>query len=241
MKTNYKLLIISLIAFNFFTYQFLQAQFIKGDGNVTKSERNVSSFKSVEVEDGIDLYISQGSKESLEIEADQNLHQYIMTEVNGDNLRIFLSKSIRKAKTLKIKLSVVDIKGLSASGGSDIYTQGSLKLNDLSVICSGGSDIRLEIETAELKFKASGGSDGYIKGTAKVFKAKASGGSDIKASGLEAGTCEIEVTGGSDAEIHATGELQVRATGGSDVSYKGKPSKIDSNMSGGSSLHHDSF
>ncbi|MDF1549901.1 MAG: DUF2807 domain-containing protein [Bacteroidales bacterium] len=241
MKTNSKLLIISLIAFNFFTYQFLQAQFIKGDGNVTKSERNVSSFKSVEVEDGIDLYISQGSKESLEIEADQNLHQYIMTEVNGDNLRIFLSKSIRKAKTLKIKLSVVDIKGLSASGGSDIYTQGSLKLNDLSVICSGGSDIRLEIETAELKFKASGGSDGYIKGTAKVFKAKASGGSDIKATGLEAGTCEIEVTGGSDAEIYATGELQVRATGGSDVSYKGKPSKIDSNMSGGSSLHHDSF
>lgn len=241
MKTNYRLLLISLIAFNFFTYQILQAQFIKGDGNVTKSERNVSSFKSVEVEDGIDLYITQGSKESIVVEADQNLHQYIQTEINGDNLRIYLSKGIRKATTLKIMLTVVDIKGLSASGGSDVYTEGMLKFNDLSVICSGGSDIRLEIEAAELKFKASGGSDGYIKGIAKVFKAKASGGSDIKASALEAGSCEIEVTGGSDAEVHATTELFVRATGGSDVSYKGKPTKIDSNMSGGSSLHHDSF
>ncbi len=241
MKTNGKILLISLIAFNFFTYQFLQAQFIKGDGNVIKSNRNISSFKSIEVEDGIDLYISQGSKESLLVEADQNLHQYIQTEIKGDNLRIYLSKGVRKANSLKIKLTILDIKGLSASGGSDVYTQGNLKLNDLSVICSGGSDIRLEIETRELKFKASGGSDGFIKGIAKVFKAKASGGSDIKASSLEAGTCEIEVTGGSDAEIHATGELLVRATGGSDVSYKGKPSKIDSNMSGGSSLHHDSF
>lgn len=241
MKTNSKLLLISLIAFNFFTFQFLQAQFIKGDGNVTKEERNVSSFKSVEVEDGIDLYITQGDKESLEIEADQNLHEYIQTEIEGDNLRIYLSKGVRKATTLKINLSVVDIKGLSASGGSDVYTRGILKLNDLSVICSGGSDIRLEIETGELKFKASGGSDGFIKGVAKVFKAKASGGSDIKASGLEAGTCEIELSGGSDAEIHATNELMVKASGGSDVSYKGKPAKIDSNMSGGSSLHHDSF
>ena len=241
MKTNRKLLLISLIVFNFFTYQFLQAQFIKGDGNVTKSERKISTFKSIEIEDGIDLYISQGNKEHLEVEADQNLHQYIQTEVNGDNLRIYLSKGVRKATTLRIQLTIVDIKGLSATQGSDVYTKGVLKLGNLSVICSGGSDVKLEIETNELKFKVSGGSDGYIKGIAKIFKAKASGGSDIKATDLEAGSCEIEITGGSDAEIHATTELLVRASGGSDVSYKGKPSKIDSNMSGGSSLHHDSF
>ena len=241
MKTNVKILLISFIAFNFFTYQLLHAQFIKGDGNVTKSERTISSIKSIEVEDGIDLYLSQGNSESLHIEADQNLHQYIKTETDGDNLRIYLSKIVRKASSLKIYLTIKDIKGLSASGGSDVYTENLLKLNTLSVICSGGSDVKIAVEANELKLKARGGSDAYVKGTAKNFKAKASGGSDIKASGLETGNCHIEISGGSDAEINVKGELYVRASGGSDISYKGKPSRIDSNMSGGSSLHHNSF
>ncbi|NJO91954.1 MAG: hypothetical protein HC831_25530 [Chloroflexia bacterium] len=93
----------------------------------------------------------------------------------------------------------------------------------------------------ELKFKASGGSDGYIKGSAKNLQAKASGGSDIHASGLTAGDCEIEVTGGSDAKVNVNGKLYVRGSGGSDVSYSGKPTHVDSNMSGGSDLMHDSF
>jgi len=241
MKTSSKLLLISLITFNFFTYQLLQAQFIKGNGNVTESERNVSGILSVEIEDGIDIYISQGDKEALKIEADQNLHQYVKTEKDGDNLRIYLSKVVRKAKTLKVYLTITDIRGISVRGGSDLYTQTVLKVKDLSVICTGGSDAKLNVETGELKFKATGGSDGYIKGKAKNFRAKATGGSDISASKLTAGDCHIEVTGGSDAEINANGVLFVRASGGSDVSYKGKPTRIDSNMSGGSSLHHDSF
>jgi len=216
----------------------VQAQFIKGDGNVTKSERNISNFSYIEIEDGIDLYLSQGTSIELSIEADQNLHEYITTKVEGDVLKISLSKNIWKSKSLKVYLKVIDIKGLEASGGSDVETNGTLKLNDFSVICSGGSDVRLEVEANELKLKASGGSDGFIKGKTNVFKGKASGGSDIKAFDLETNDCFVEVNGGSDAEINVNGKLMARGSGGSDVSYTGKPTNIDSNMSGGSDLIH---
>ena len=156
-------------------------------------------------------------------------------------MRIYLSKVVRKAKTLKVYLTIKDIKGIGVSGGSDLYTETTLKSNSLSVLCSGGSDARIDVETRELKFKASGGSDGYIKGSAKNLKAKASGGSDIHASGLEAGDCHVEVTGGSDAKINVNGKLYVKASGGSDVSYKGEPTHIDANTSGGSDLMHNSF
>lgn len=241
MKTNSRVLLISFLLFNIFTYQVLHAQFIKGDGNVTESNRTVSGIMSVEVEDGIDLYISQGNSESLKIEADQNLHQYIKTEMDGDNLRIYLSKIVRKAKKLSVYLTIKQLKGIGVSGGSDLYTKTTLKANALSVICSGGSDAKIEVEVNELKFKASGGSDGYIKGTAKSLLAKASGGSDIHASNLAAGDCEIEVTGGSDAKINVSGKLDVRASGGSDVSYTGRPTQVNSNASGGSDLRYDSF
>jgi len=214
------------------------SQFLKGDGNVTKSERNVSNFKYVEIEDGIDLYLSQGTNVALNIEADKNLHEYIVTKVEGDVLKIYLSKNVFKAKSLKIYLKIVDLNGIAASGGSDVETTEILKVNDFSAICSGGSDLRLAIEANELKFKASGGSDGFISGKANVFKSMASGGSDIKAFDLEANDCIVEVSGGSDAEVNVKGKLTARGSGGSDISYSGNPANIDSNMSGGSDLIH---
>lgn len=239
MKTNIKTLIIGLVLFNLLSFQYTHSQFLKGNGNVIKSERKVSGFQTVEVHDGIDLYITQGNNESLQIEADENLHQHIKTEIEQGNLKIYLSKSVWKSESLKIHLSIKNITGLSSSGGSDVETTNTLNLAELSVICSGGSDAKLTIEAEKLKFKASGGSDGYLRGSVKNFLAKASGGSDIKAFELKTIDCYIEVTGGSDAEVNASGLLNASASGGSDVAYKGKPSSIDSNMSGGSSLHHD--
>jgi hypothetical protein len=230
---------IAIIQFLFImSCNSVQAQFLKGDGNVTNSERKILNFSYIEIEDGIDLYLSQSSSVELSIEADQNLHEYIVTKVEGDVLKIYLSKNIWKSKSLKVHLKVVDIKGLEASGGSDVESSGSLKLNDFSAICSGGSDIRLDVDANELKFKASGGSDGFIKGKVNVFKGMASGGSDIKAFDLKSNDCFVEVNGGSDAEIYVNGKLLARGSGGSDVSYKGNPTNIDSNMSGGSDLIH---
>jgi len=238
MKNNVKTLIIGLIIFNFFSCQNSHSQFIKGSGNILKSDRPVTSFHTVEVQDGIDLYITQGSSENLQIEADENLHQYINTEIEQGILKIYLSKIIWKSRVIKVHLTIKNITGLSASGGSDVETNGVLKLEELSVICSGGSDAKLNVNVNKLKFKASGGSDGYLSGSAKSFLGKASGGSDILAFDLNAIDCYVEVNGGSDAEVNASGILNASGSGGSDISYKGTPSKIDSNMSGGSDLNH---
>ncbi|MFN8254126.1 MAG: head GIN domain-containing protein [Bacteroidales bacterium] len=235
MKT--KLIFIFLLVVSTLTsVQNLHAQFIKGDGNVTRKSRDISGIQKVEIEDGIDLYISQGSTEKLEIEADENLHPFIKTEIENGTLKIYLSKSVWKSKTLNAYLTIKNIDGLSASGGSDVESSTTLKIEELSVICSGGSDANLEIESSKLRFKASGGSDGKLSGKTKVFLGKASGGSDIKAYDLISGDCFIEVDGGSDAEVTVNGNLNASGSGGSDVKYKGNPTAIQSEMSGGSEL-----
>jgi len=239
MKTNLKTLLIGLIAFNFFSCQYTHSQFLKGNEKITTTDRAVTPLQTVEIQDGIDLFITQGTVEKLQIEADENLQEYIKTEVNQGVLKIYLSKGIWKSKRLKAHLTIVNINELSASGGSDVETVGILKLNEISVICSGGSDAKLNIEAEKIKFKASGGSDGFLVGSAKNFLAKGSGGSDIHAFDLKSGDCFIEVNGGSDAEVNASGNLNVSASGGSDVAYKGTPTNIDSNMSGGSGLKRD--
>jgi hypothetical protein len=79
MKTKFKTLFIGLIVFNFLSCQYTHSQFLRGNENITKSDRSVSGFQTVEVQDGIDLYITQGSAEKLQIEADANLHEFIKT------------------------------------------------------------------------------------------------------------------------------------------------------------------
>jgi len=96
-----KTCIISFIILFTFHVVSINAQFLKGDGNVVKSERKVSSFNYIEVEDGIDLYVTQGNDNELVIEADQNLVQYFVIKKEEDVLKIQLSKSIYKAKSLK--------------------------------------------------------------------------------------------------------------------------------------------
>jgi hypothetical protein len=236
MKTGIKQPMLYVLFICMLPLSCMNAQFHKGDGNITKSEKIISSFNYIEVEDGIDLYLTQGDSPELIVETDQNLQDYIVTEVDNDVLKIYLSKIMLGTKRIKVYLKIMDIKGLSASGGSDVETNGTLKLEDFSALCSGGSDIRLSIEANQLKFKASGGSDGFINGKTNNFEAMASGGSDIKAFNLEANDCHVEISGGSDAEINVNGQLKAKGSGGSDISYKGNPSNIDSDMSGGSDL-----
>lgn len=68
---------------------------VEGDRNVISEKRQVNEdFSKVKVSSGIDLYIKQGSKTSLTVEADENLHDIIITEVVGGKLKIYTEKNI---------------------------------------------------------------------------------------------------------------------------------------------------
>lgn len=215
----------------------VHAQFVKGNGNVIKVNRKVQSIEKVSVEDGIDLVLDQGSEEVLVVEADENIVKHIKTEIKSGHLRIYTDKSIWKSRQMRVHLTITDLKELKAKGGSDTETKTVLKLEELAVSCSGGSDMNLELELKKLDLEASGGSDVFLKGTAETVKTEANGGSDIDAYEMKAEKCLVNVSGGSDAKVFATKELKVRASGGSDVYYKGNPASVDSDVSGSSDLY----
>ena len=63
-----------------------------------------------------------------------------------------------------------------------------------------------------------------------------SGGSDLNAKDLIAESCEISTSGGADANIHVTKELSMRASGASDINYRGKPQVLVSKSSGAADI-----
>jgi hypothetical protein len=215
----------------------INAQFgKKGSGTITEQERNVPVFTGIEAGGGIDVYVTQGEKQKVVVVTDDNLQEYVKTKVEGDILKIYLDKWSIHAKSMKVKITLKDLKSVSCSGGSDFYTESPVVVGNLSVSLSGGSDAKIELKAIEIMASASGGSDLYLKGAAGLLKVEASGGSGCKAYELTVAKADASASGGSDIFLTVDKELKAEASGGSDVHYKGNAAIVKSESSGGSDI-----
>jgi hypothetical protein len=202
--------------------------------------RKVGSFTGVEVSGGIDLFISAGDEAVAVSASKPEYRERIRTEVENGILKIWYDSkwgvSFSGTKNLKAYVSYKTLRSLSASGGSDVNVDGTISTNELALRVSGGSDFKGAVNVSKLTVRQSGGSDIRISGNATTLDVDASGGSDFKGYDLVAEVCMLEASGASDIEITANREISARASGASDIHYKGKPAVKEAKSSGASSV-----
>jgi hypothetical protein len=206
--------------------------------------RSVSSFHSISVSSGIDLYLTPGTDETVVVSAaDSKIRDRIKTEVTDGNLRIYVEQKGHiniswnsSKKAMKAYVSFKSLKAIAASGGSDVsVVDGTVKEETLNIALSGGSDFSGAIDVSRVKIAQSGGSDSDIRGNAKHLEAALSGGSDLDAYGLLVEECVVATSGGSDAKVNVSTKLVATASGGSDIEVKGK-CEITKRTSGASEI-----
>ncbi|MEQ6124770.1 head GIN domain-containing protein [Pseudotenacibaculum sp. MALMAid0570] len=207
---------------------------IDGNRNVISEKRKINDdFTRVKVSSGIDLYIKQGNKVSLTVEADENLHDYIITEVHGDQLKIYVDGNIWRAKARKVYLTVTTLEELKATSGSDVYSQSVIRANDLEVSTSSGADMRIEVDADNVVSSSSSGSDLRISGKSNTHSTSATSGSSIYAYKLESKDVTAKVSSGADIGVYASESINARASSGGDIRYKGNPEKVNKKTSSG--------
>jgi hypothetical protein len=118
-------------------------KYIRGNGNLEKETRNVSSFDALDISSAFDIYLTQGNKESLVIEADDNLMDNIITEVNGGTLKIYVKGNVRNVKEMKAFISFKMLEKIELSGACDLFGENTFKFDDLDIESSGASDIEM--------------------------------------------------------------------------------------------------
>jgi hypothetical protein len=210
---------------------------VDGNREVLTMDRDISdNFKTIKVSQGLDLYITQSNNVSLSIEADENLHEIIMTEVENGVLKIYTSENIRRAASKKIMLNITDISAIKATSGSDVFTTNTIEATDLELSTTSGADMKLSVNTNQLVCKATSGSDLKLSGKTKIFNASATSGSDIDAKSLSAETSDVKATSGADISVFTSKELTARATSGGDVRYSGNPEKVNKSDSSSGSV-----
>ena len=94
----------------------------------------IKNINSVTVSSGIDLYLTQGNSESLNIKASADLLKNVVVELNGGNVTIKMKEGINwgsmfKNQTIKAYLNFKNLSALTASGGSDVYSQNQIKVS----------------------------------------------------------------------------------------------------------------
>lgn len=234
---------IRLFTLALFSIAFFQAPFvIANQSSPGKQTRDVHGFHGVSVSTGIDLYLSQKNVEEVVVEAEADDMDKIITEVEGGILKIYVKeKSFFNLNwnkhARKVYVSFKNLDRIDASAGSDVSSQSTLKVDNLKMYSSSGSDIRLEVEANELSAESSSGSDISLKGKADVLHADASSGSDIKAGDFQVKKCSASSSSGSDVRVFVTEELEANASSGGDVTYSGNPAKKDINESSGGDVH----
>ncbi len=231
--------------FFIFLLVFVWASITSAQSNDDLAEENrfIDHFDAISVSGGIDVYLTAGNKPSVKVRGDQDMLDKVVTELDGDMLVIRMKKNTnwrlnwRNRNEMQVHLTYQALKHITSSGGSGVYTQNTLKGSTLSIKGSGASDLRLDVDLDELICFSSGGSDANLTGRVKNMEVIASGGSDVHARDLEVENCTIEASGGSDTKITVNGDLEVSATGASDVYVYGNPKIITKRSSGASDIH----
>jgi hypothetical protein len=203
--------------------------------------RSVVGYNEISVSGGIDLYLSPDDKEVVVVSASEPKYRdRIVTRVNGNRLEIYFDdKGMTRwpdRMNLKAYVSFKALQKLKASGASDVYVNGVIKSPSLEIYMSGASDFNGAILVDELKIDQSGSSDSRISGKAERVTIDVSGASDVKAYELTVNYCNVEASGASDIQITVNKELSARASGSSDVQYRGEGLIRDIKTSGASSV-----
>jgi hypothetical protein len=150
---------------------------ITGDGNVVKEVRNVSDFTGIKVSSGIDVYLTQGQNTEVILEADQNLHEWITTEVVGSILHIKSEKNIRMAESKIVWVSCPVINLIDISSAGDVIGENMIITDKMDIDMSSAGDLDaydLLTESADVSVSSAGHANVFVTGEAK-FRSSSAG------------------------------------------------------------------
>ena len=208
-----------------------------GNRNVVTEDRSAKEdFTKIKVSTGLELYISQGLKNQITVEADENLQDIIITEIQDGMLKIYSEKNIWRAKARKIYVTIENLEAIAATSGSDVYANETLKVNNLNISATSGSDINISVDANTVETNATSGSDIEVSGVSNNHISKATSGASIDAYQLQSKNVSAKVTSGADINVYASESIVAKATSGGDIDFIGNPKKVDKKTSSGGSV-----
>lgn len=198
---------------------------VSGSGNVITEKREVQkNFDKIRVSTTLKVELEQASDFEIIVEADDNIMPYIVTEVEGNTLKVYFDNiSVRNLKQAKVYVKMPEISELVASSSSEIEAKKPVKSDDLILKTSSTADIKLsEVIAKSLIAEASSSSDIEIgRLYTGSFKAQSSSTAEIDIEYIESDKIDLTASSSSDIDLKGKAlDLSVKASSTAKVNAK---------------------
>ncbi|HEU4836886.1 MAG TPA: head GIN domain-containing protein [Pyrinomonadaceae bacterium] len=176
---------------------------IKGSGKRELQKREVAPFTSIATEGVFTVEVTCQKDLSLEVEGDDNVLEYVTSEVTGNTLRLKNTKNYQTSEPVKFKISVPNIEGISVNGAGHIEVKG--------------------IKNEKFEIDMNGASTIIVSGDTKTVDIGANGAGKVDAHNLHAARGVVDSRGVARVDVDVTNQLDVSIQGSSTVTYTGDP------------------
>ncbi|HKK43732.1 MAG TPA: head GIN domain-containing protein [Bacteroidales bacterium] len=210
---------------------------VYGNHDVVTKDRNLGSFTAVKASSGVDVYITQGDAGPVAVEADENLQEYIRTEVRNGELNVYTDANIRRAERMRVYVTMPEIRSLRSTSAGNIIGQSAVKSDKLDLSASSAGDLKLEVYTSDLRVNISSSGDMTLSGEADKLDADLSSAGDLNAYDLEVREAYVSVSSAGDADVNVTEKITARASSAGDINYRGNPKYVDFHSSSAGGIH----
>jgi hypothetical protein len=233
---------------------------VRGSGDVVEEDRDVEDIHGVELATIGTLYIEVGDEEALTIRGEDNLIEYIETDVRRGILTIDTERDVnlRTRKALKYFLTVKALDEIAISSSGDIsapdlsadnftilisssgdFEMGTLDCDDLEIEISSSGDVyidELRAETIEVDISSSGDieiGDGEVD--RQQITISSSG--DYNAKYLDSSEARVRINSSGDANVRVRDYLDARTNSSGDINYYGDPEDVDRSENSSGDVH----
>jgi hypothetical protein len=200
--------------------------------------RNPGSFTGIESGGSWDVFITIGNKDEVRLESrDFDLNK-VITEVEGNSLKIKLEKGRYNNVNFTAYVTVRELESIGVSGSGKMIVESNIDSKKFSIGQSGSGNIQMKmLETGALKVGMSGSGKVTIQGgSADSATIGQSGSGEFEALELMAGDVKIGKSGSGSTAIGVNGSLIVGSSGSGNVYYKGNPTDQKISSSGSSKV-----
>ena len=199
---------------------------VTGDGELSTQDRNVGDLRGVEVTGSMQVIVSQGPTASVRVEADRNLHNYIVTELDGDVLQVRPKKgyNLRPRAGIKIYVTAPQYHTLAITGSGKIQSASKVTGGEkMKVEITGSGNIVADVDAPAVQTEITGSGSITLNGNTRTLGSEINGSGDVHGFNLLSEATEVEINGSGNAEVFASKQLNVSIAGSGDVQYKGSP------------------
>ncbi len=223
-----------------------------------------TNFTRLDIQNAFDAEIVQSGTFSCVITSSKALIDYLSVTQQGETLTVKLAPNhpftdfVLMRKTLKAKITLPVVRGLTLSGASRAVVRGfestnaidldisgtstaqldAIETGDVNAAVSGASDLNGKLNAANVKFNVSGASHVELDGAATDVQLDASGASKLDLEQFVNKTATVTMSGASQVTIDTRDHLDFSLSGASRFFFLDNPKMGKMEVLGASTVKH---